>query len=357
MNVLIAHDDREFRRWLGLGLKLKGCTVGAIPSLAALTQAASELKPDVLLLEPKLLEGLSEPVARIVWRYARKPVAVLVLTYWAGPEKADLLRGHGVSLLAARPEDLDAMILQMKQMVATAQAAAKAAAATPAPWEGAGSRAATGSRAAVMPAPPAKQPAPPQKLPVVAKAEAAAARPPRTGEEPTASSLSAQWLFEGVADVLEEEPPAVEARVDPASVLRPYREDGTGFRVLVIDDDPTFRAFLCEALAENGFRTYFTNNAPNALRALKCRPEIDLIVSDLHMPHMDGFELKDEFDRWSDSLLPFVMVTADPREQNREIARQIGAHALIGKPITDMKGFVRTLNQAICSIPRRETPP
>lgn len=331
MFVLLAHEDREFRRWLGIGLKQKGCQVAAIPNLSSLERIAAELRPDVLLLEPRLLGGLREPVARTASRGARKVVAVVALTYWVGPEQAGMLKGHGASLLAARPEDLDAMVQQLEQMIRAVEA----------PWEIPG--------AAPRGVPQAARD--PEGLKSVVPAVLPAAPPV---EAPTLGTggLSADWLFEAAPapDAVVEEAP-----VDPATVLRCFNEGASGSSVLVVEDDPTFRSFLCMAIAENGFRVFFTSNASNALRALRAQPEIDLIVSDLHMPHMDGFEMKDELDKLSDALIPFIVVTADPTAENRAIALKIGAHALVGKPIIDIETFVRVMKQAICSIPRRKS--
>lgn len=303
MFVLIAHDDREFRRRLGLGIKSRGCQVAAIPDLSGVLQVAADLKPDVLLVEPRLLSAAPRPLARCVSEAAGKTVAVVVLSYWAGPEQAAFLREHGATLLAARPEDHDALVLQLRQMVPRSTAPSP-------PWE-------TGPTPAPAPNP---------------------ARP---------SALSADWLFAETGGDAES------ARPESAAVFLTHDAKGTGPRVLIVDDDPTFRLYLCESLADNGFRTYFSTNASNALRALRSCREIDVVVSDLHMPHMDGFEFKEELDRLSDALIPFLMLTADPSPENQEIARRVGAHALIGKPILDTPAFVRAIHQAIASIPTR----
>lgn len=113
----------------------------------------------------------------------------------------------------------------------------------------------------------------------------------------------------------------------------------TGPSVLVVEDDPTFRAFLRESLTQQGYRVHTAINASNALRLLKTGEPIDLVISDLNMPHMDGFELKHEIDRWLNKAMPFIVCTADPTEDKIQTAAQVGAAALVPKPIEDLDAF------------------
>ena len=114
---------------------------------------------------------------------------------------------------------------------------------------------------------------------------------------------------------------------------------GEGPSVLVVDDEPAFRGFLRDALAAKGYRVHTAINAPNALRFLKGDNPIDLVISDLNMPHMDGFELKHEIDRWMNRKMPFIVVTADTSAEKIEIASQVGAAAIVPKPIEDLDAF------------------
>lgn len=140
-----------------------------------------------------------------------------------------------------------------------------------------------------------------------------------------------------------------------AGALAAEVSTGSGPTVLVVDDDPTFRTILCERLGAEGFRVYAAVNATNALKFLRSWPGIDVVISDLSMPHMDGFELKDELNRWSDVYLPFIVVTAlaiGESEATRELgetARHLGAFALLAKPIDDWDRFVETVRSAIAA--------
>ncbi len=112
-----------------------------------------------------------------------------------------------------------------------------------------------------------------------------------------------------------------------------------GPSVLVVDDEASFRGFLRDALAERGYRVHTAINASNALRFLKTNAGVDLVISDLNMPHMDGFELKHEIDQVTGRAMPFIIVTADTSEEKIQTAAQVGASALVPKPIEDLEAF------------------
>lgn len=61
--------------------------------------------------------------------------------------------------------------------------------------------------------------------------------------------------------------------------------------ILVVDDEPAVRRLTCEALFELGYGVIEAATAEQALEALKTRPEIKLLLSDILMPEVNGFEL------------------------------------------------------------------
>ena len=61
-------------------------------------------------------------------------------------------------------------------------------------------------------------------------------------------------------------------------------------RALIVDDDPEILAIITEVLASNNFETETTENPREALEVLKTE-SFHVIVTDLQMPDMDGFEL------------------------------------------------------------------
>jgi DNA-binding NtrC family response regulator len=73
-----------------------------------------------------------------------------------------------------------------------------------------------------------------------------------------------------------------------------------GSTILVVDDDPEIRDVLCEALTQQGYDTCTADNGAQALEILSTRrAPIELVITDLMMPVMDGGEFtRRVHDRW-----------------------------------------------------------
>ena len=100
-------------------------------------------------------------------------------------------------------------------------------------------------------------------------------------------------------------------------------------RILVVDDEATIRLALEELLGEDhDVRT--AEHAPAALAALDAEP-VDLVLSDLRMPTMDGLQLLDEVrDRHPGAV--FVLMTAHGDERTAVKALKAGAYDYVPKP-------------------------
>ena len=61
--------------------------------------------------------------------------------------------------------------------------------------------------------------------------------------------------------------------------------------VLVVEDDPKIRALMVRTLSAKGYRTVQASDGIEALEALAADPEIEVVVSDIVMPRMNGVEL------------------------------------------------------------------
>jgi len=105
----------------------------------------------------------------------------------------------------------------------------------------------------------------------------------------------------------------------------------TGHSVLVVDDDRLSRESLCEVLSERGWQV---RDAARGLAALELLAggSSDLIVSDVDMPDISGFEL---FSRMQQAHIrqPVVLISARANERLRAEALRIGAAALFDKPV------------------------
>jgi signal transduction histidine kinase/CheY-like chemotaxis protein len=84
--------------------------------------------------------------------------------------------------------------------------------------------------------------------------------------------------------------------------------DSTGHHVLVVEDDPHVRQLLCQALSEDGFPCQTAANANEALQILRSSQRIDLLVSDVGLPGMNGRQLA-EIARTLRPRLPVLFIT------------------------------------------------
>lgn len=104
--------------------------------------------------------------------------------------------------------------------------------------------------------------------------------------------------------------------------------------VLIVEDNPDLRTYITSVLKP----AYKTKTADNGLAALEIlqTTAIDIIVSDVMMPEMDGFELctKVKSDI-ATSHLPVILLTALSSTENKITGMQLGADAYISKPFSD----------------------
>jgi two-component system, chemotaxis family, chemotaxis protein CheY len=109
------------------------------------------------------------------------------------------------------------------------------------------------------------------------------------------------------------------------------------YNILIVDDSRTMRQVIKKALSLSGFRVGECLEAGNGKEALEVLSTawVDLILSDIHMPEMDGFGLLQalrEDENWQD--LPVVMITTEANEQRLQKAMALGARGYIRKPFT-----------------------
>jgi two-component system NtrC family response regulator len=100
--------------------------------------------------------------------------------------------------------------------------------------------------------------------------------------------------------------------------------------VLIVDDEKNYTRILGAVLEEEGFETLTANSGPEALEILE-GSDVDLVLTDMKMPLMDGIQLLEKI-KTRDSELPVIMMTAHGTVDKAVEAMQKGAYSYILKP-------------------------
>src|SRR5688572_24282459 len=104
-------------------------------------------------------------------------------------------------------------------------------------------------------------------------------------------------------------------------------------RILVVDDEPGNVELLRRVLDRAGFRKLDSTNDPREAATLYVQTRPDLILLDLHMPHMDGLAVMDQLNQIVEaSYLPILMLTGDMTPEARRDALSRGAKDFVNKP-------------------------
>jgi two-component system chemotaxis response regulator CheY len=103
-------------------------------------------------------------------------------------------------------------------------------------------------------------------------------------------------------------------------------------KILVVDDDKTTRKLLGLYLKAKGYEIVTAENGLDALEKLGTE-NINLVVSDMNMPYMDGIELTKNI-RADENLksLPVIMVTTEADEEEKKKAHEAGVDDYLVKP-------------------------
>ncbi len=117
--------------------------------------------------------------------------------------------------------------------------------------------------------------------------------------------------------------------------------------VLLVEDAITTRELERSILEAAGYRVETAIDGLDALQKLE-RHDIDIIITDIEMPRMDGFELTTRVRqeaRWSE--IPVVIVTAREDDQSRRRGLQTGAQAYIVKSRFDQSNLLETIDHLV----------
>ncbi|MBI2994910.1 MAG: response regulator [Gammaproteobacteria bacterium] len=138
---------------------------------------------------------------------------------------------------------------------------------------------------------------------------------------------------------------ALASSIAPAGELETAEPQGKS--ILVVEDSITARTLLKNILESSGYEVRTAVDGVDALTTLKAE-RFDLVVSDIEMPRMDGFDLttKIRADRKL-AELPVVLVTALSSREHRERGIDAGANAYIVKSNFDQTGLLEVIRRLI----------
>src|SRR5205085_11464536 len=118
-------------------------------------------------------------------------------------------------------------------------------------------------------------------------------------------------------------------------------------KVLVIDDDIRNIFSLASALEEYGVELSYAESGRAGLEAIDAKPDVDVVLVDIMMPDMDGYEtIREIRARPEMGDLPVVAVTAKAMKGDRQKCIQAGASDYVSKPV-DIDHLVSVLRVSI----------
>ena len=108
-------------------------------------------------------------------------------------------------------------------------------------------------------------------------------------------------------------------------------------KILIVDDCGTTRKLLSYIVRERGYKILSASNGIEALEMMAKNP-VDLVLTDLNMPQMDGLELSKNL-RQNDAYkeLPIIMVTTEAGEADVKKGLEAGVNTYLTKPISPQR--------------------
>ena len=104
--------------------------------------------------------------------------------------------------------------------------------------------------------------------------------------------------------------------------------------MLIVDDDVRNVFALTSALEANGMEVLFAENGREGIEALQSAGDVDLVLMDVMMPEMDGYETTQAIRQLPEfEKLPIIALTAKAMKGDRERSIAAGASDYITKPV------------------------
>ncbi len=134
-----------------------------------------------------------------------------------------------------------------------------------------------------------------------------------------------------------------------AKPMLPGKLESRKRTVMIVDDSVTLRQALIYTLQKAGYQTFQARDGYEAISNCQAHPQVDLIICDIEMPRMNGFEFLAH--RASDnnlSSIPILILSSRTAVKHRQLALKLGASAYLTKPYSEQQ-LLSTVTQVFSS--------
>ncbi|MBN1211745.1 MAG: response regulator [candidate division Zixibacteria bacterium] len=106
--------------------------------------------------------------------------------------------------------------------------------------------------------------------------------------------------------------------------------------ILVVDDSPTVVKFVSISLKNQGFKVLTASDGMDAIEKISTLPEtekVDLVITDLNMPNLDGYSLIETLrHNVKHKDTPIIILSSEEGDDDQERGIQVGANSYLVKP-------------------------
>lgn len=107
-----------------------------------------------------------------------------------------------------------------------------------------------------------------------------------------------------------------------------------GKKIMIVDDSASMRQLVAFSLQDAGYEVLSAADGNEALK-MAGENQVEMVVTDLHMPGMDGIELIRQLRSQSAyKFTPIVMLTTESQDAKKQEGKKVGASGWIVKPFT-----------------------
>ena len=131
-----------------------------------------------------------------------------------------------------------------------------------------------------------------------------------------------------------------------ARAVKPNEQELKQLRILAVDDEESNLLLLLRILERDGYMRVDVTTDPSRVPGMFVATRPDLVLLDLHMQGMDGFELMERLGLLTGdgSDVPFLVLTADATDETKRRALAVGARDFLTKPLDRIELLLRVRN-------------